>query len=591
MSARDATNRGLLDLLLFARSYLVGGRLKLLAVVGLEIVLHSIKGVGLLLILPLLGLLGLGPGTGDSPIWQGLQSTLDRVGFALNLEVGLLLFVAVLSIHAMLNWRRATGQVEVEQHFQMSRRVRLYEAISRTELYCLQRLRTADFIQSTQSEIRRAQIAINVLFQLLSEALSLTVYFSVALILSVQMTLFTFVCGGVSALLMIPLFRKTYSLSRKQIGVRSRMLSNLIEHIQGVRTARTLGLTYQFVDDFRRRCLQAAQGTSRLTRLSANSSLIFEIAAVLLLAIIVYAGLGFFQVESARFVVLLIIFIRVFPSIGTFQNNTQQFISLIPSFRHYLDLLRELQQHEEIVLQPSDGPRQVMRRSLELRDVSFSYLSSVAPALDKVSLTIEKGALSAVSGKSGAGKSTLADIATGLLPSQDGGLFLDGKLLDEKDRILWRRETAVVPQESFLFNDSVRANLLCVKPDATDRELRKVLDAVNACDFIESKPDKLDRPVGERGSLLSGGERQRLSIARALLRKPQLLVLDEPTNNLDSESVLALHEVLENLRHKATLLVISHDPGILQQADRVFQLDNGVLVEQSCAPISVTSAL
>ncbi len=183
------------------------------------------------------------------------------------------------------------------------------------------------------------------------------------------------------------------------------------------------------------------------------------------------------------------------------------------------------------------------------------------------------------------------DIATGLLPCQDGGLFLDGKLLDEKDRILWRRETAVVPQESFLFNDSVRANLLCVKPDATDRELRRVLDAVNARDCIESKPDKLDRPVGERGSLLSGGERQRLSIARALLRKPQLLVLDEPTNNLDRESVLALQEVLENLRHKATLLVISHDPRILQQADRVFQLDNGVLVEQSGAPISVTSAL
>jgi ATP-binding cassette subfamily C protein len=136
----------------------------------------------------------------------------------------------------------------------------------------------------------------------------------------------------------------------------------------------------------------------------------------------------------------------------------------------------------------------------------------------------------------------------------------------------------MVPQESFLFNDTIRGNLLCVNPSATEQELWDVLDAVNSRTFVEARRNRLDSEVGERGSLLSGGERQRISIARALLRKPQLLVLDEPTNNLDKDSVLALLEVLDRLKRHATLLVISHDPRILQRADRVFHVEGGTVL-------------
>jgi ATP-binding cassette subfamily C protein len=190
---------------------------------------------------------------------------------------------------------------------------------------------------------------------------------------------------------------------------------------------------------------------------------------------------------------------------------------------------------------------------------------------------IERGALTVIGGQSGAGKSTLVDIATGLLPPGTGGLLIDGHRLNDQERVRWRRETALVPQESFLFDDSIRANLLCVKPDATEQELWEVLDAVNCRTFVEGRHGGLDSEVGERGGLLSGGERQRLSIARALLRRPQLLVLDEPTNNLDKESVAALLEIFGKLKRQATLLIVSHDPRVLQCADRIFLLENGIL--------------
>jgi ATP-binding cassette subfamily C protein len=275
-------------------------------------------------------------------------------------------------------------------------------------------------------------------------------------------------------------------------------------------------------------------------------------------------------------VVLLIIFIRIFPSIGLFQNQVQEFAGLIPSFRHYRSLLADLKRHEEAPMDEGEGPRLQLRQRFELRNVSIGY-GDGKPVLRNASMLIEKGTLTSLGGHSGAGKSTLADVATGLLAPQFGGLYLDGRLLDETERLRWRRETSVVPQECFLFDDTIRGNLLCVKPDATEEELWQVLESVNSREFVAAREHGLDAPVGERGNLLSGGERQRISIARALLRSPQLLVLDEPTNNLDRDSERALLDVLENLKTKTTLLVISHDQDILDRADRVFHLKDGVV--------------
>ncbi len=573
--------RTLTGLTRFAGEHLAGARLKFLAVLVLETVLTSITGVGLLLILPLLGLLGFGSGGDDNSVWRRISEAFERLGISLTLGTGLTLFVAVIVLRAVLGWRRQTWQVEVEQSFQASLRNRLYVTLSRAELYFLSGLRTAEFIQSTQGEIRRVQEAANALFQLFSRAVHLAVYFAVALILSREMTAFAFVSGALAALLMIPIVRRTHVLSRQQIRIRSSMINNLLEHVQGLRTARSLGLTERFVVDYRERSGLAAEGAVRLVRLSALSSLAFEIVAVLLLAAIVYVGLGRFAVEPARFVVLLLVFIRIFPEIGQFQSQIQRFVGLTPSFHHYQQLLEDLERHEESPLQDSDEVELRMDQALELRDVTFRYHSSQEPALSRLNLTIQKGQLTVIAGHSGAGKSTIVDIATGLLPPGTGGLLLDGVPLDERGRIQWRRETALVPQESFLFNESLRDNLLCVRPQATERQLWDVLDAAHCRVFIESKPGGLDFLAGERGARLSGGERQRVSIARALLREPQLLVLDEPTNNLDAASVDALLDILEGLKRQATLLVVSHDHAILQRADRIFWVESGGIVDET----------
>ena len=571
------------DLTSFGRSYFLEGGTKLTGVLVLQALLTSINGVGLLLILPLLGLLGIGPGGTSSGVWEWLRAALDAVGLPLTIESGLALFVLVVSLHAILNWRRTTWQVEVEQRFQASLRDRLYETLARTTLSCLQRLRTSEFVQSTQSEIRRSQQAADTLLQLFAQGLSVAAYFVVALVLSVEMTLAAAICGLVGALVMIPLVGKTHSLSLQEMRIRNSMLNNLVEHIQGLRVARSLGLTEHFVGEYRALSHRASHINVAITRLSAKSLVIFELIAVVLLAALVYTAVTVLRVESARFLVLLLIFVRMFPAAGKFHQQTQLFVSLLPSFGHYRDLLKELTGHEEQTLPSEDAPHLQMRESLELRNVGFRYQPDDGAVLKNVSVTMMKGTMTALAGHSGAGKSTLVDIATGLLPPDSGELYLDGRVLTARERILWRRETAIVAQESFLFNDTVRGNLLCVNRGATEQELWTALDAVNCRSFVASRRNGLDSSVGERGGLLSGGERQRISIARALLRRPQLLVLDEPTNNLDEESVGALLDILDALKRHATLLVVSHDPRILQRADRIVHVEGGTVVSRSPA--------
>jgi ATP-binding cassette subfamily C protein len=566
------------DLIVFAQRYFQDRREKLVAVLVLDVLLTSINGVGLLLIVPLLHLLGFGGASEEHPLWRSLNAALSRLGWTLNLESGLLLFVAIVSGHALLNWRRATWKVDVEQGFQATLRNQLYRALARTELSCLQQMRTSEFVQSTQSEIRRAQQAADVLLQLFSQALNLIAYFIVALILSLEMTLVALGCGVVGALGMMPLVRKTHALSLQEMRIRSYMVNNLLEHIQGLRVARSLGLTGRFVEDYEALSARAAHINILITRLSAKSMLVFEQVAVLVLAGLVYVGLTQFDLDAARFLVVLLVFVRLFPAVGKLNSQAQLFVSLLPGFRYYLDLLTELERNQEVLAPSGDTPQLRMHHGLELRAVSFRYHPNDEWLLRDTSLAIPKGMVTALAGHSGAGKSTLVDIVTGALPPGGGHLCLDGRPLDDTDRVLWRKETAMVPQDSFLFNDTIRGNLLCVKPTATEQELWDVLDAVNARAFVELRRDGIDSSVGERGNLLSGGERQRLSIARALLRGPQLLVLDEPTNNLDTDSVSALINALETLKRQATLLIVSHDPRILRRADRVFRVEGGSVV-------------
>jgi ATP-binding cassette subfamily C protein len=211
--------------------------------------------------------------------------------------------------------------------------------------------------------------------------------------------------------------------------------------------------------------------------------------------------------------------------------------------------------------------------------VSVRAPSARPPALRDATLTIRAGATTAVVGPSGAGKSTLADIVLGLLFARAGHVEVDGVELTPARARAWRERVGYVAQETYLFNDTVRANLRWAYPEATDEEIQAALALAAADRFVAALPDGLDTVVGERGGRLSCGERQRLTLARALLRRPELLMLDEATSSVDAENELEIQRAVESLRGRMTMLVITHRLATTRAADVIYVMDRGRIVE------------
>src|SRR5881398_2134096 len=216
---------------------------------------------------------------------------------------------------------------------------------------------------------------------------------------------------------------------------------------------------------------------------------------------------------------------------------------------------------------------------IRYENVSFSYMEGL-PALKHISFHALPGTTTALVGATGAGKSTLVNLLVRFYEFDSGQIYVDDTPIREYDLHALREAIGVVTQESFLFNGSIRENLLMGKPTATDAELWRAVDAANAREFIERLPDELKSVVGERGVKLSVGEKQRLSIARALLKDPPILILDEATASVDTATERLIQEALENLMFHRTSIVIAHRLSTIVHADKILVLDRGRIIER-----------
>src|SRR5713101_6631024 len=232
-----------------------------------------------------------------------------------------------------------------------------------------------------------------------------------------------------------------------------------------------------------------------------------------------------------------------------------------------------------VIAGTADPGRARIAGDIRYEDVRFSYVDGL-PALRHISFHAPPGWTVALVGATGAGKSTLVNLLVRFYEFSSGQIYVDGKPIREYGLRALREAIGVVTQESFLFNGSIRENLLMGKPDATEVELWRAADAANARGFIERLPDGLESVVGERGVKLSVGEKQRLSIARALLKDPPILILDEATASVDTATERLIQEALERLMFHRTSIVIAHRLSTIVHADQILVLDHGRIIER-----------
>jgi ATP-binding cassette subfamily C protein len=272
---------------------------------------------------------------------------------------------------------------------------------------------------------------------------------------------------------------------------------------------------------------------------------------------------------------LAFLFARLLPKLSQAQQCYQRIRNMLPSYGAVLAMQDRLVQGQEPRCAPASQPLR-LEEGIELRGVSFRYdQTRDDDALHQVDLMIPARQLTAITGPSGAGKSTLADLIMGLLAPDQGQVLIDGVPLAGPRLHNWRSSVGYVPQETFLFHDTVRANLRWAQADAGEEELWRVLRLAAADEFVSRLPQGLDTVVGDRGVRLSGGERQRLALARALLRRPSLLLLDEATSSLDLENERQIQEAVGRLQGDLTVVVIAHRLSTIKGAAHLLVLERG----------------
>jgi len=327
--------------------------------------------------------------------------------------------------------------------------------------------------------------------------------------------------------------------------------------------------------------LSEAQCDAAINKQINSALLMFVVQAlpVAALAIIVLFSANLLSLSPAITIVFIALMSRIAPRLAQVHQHHEGYNSCIPSL---YSVSETIDKAESACEQPNKREKKIQNfeTAIQIKDVSLRLSEAQIPVLSDINVNIPKNSTIAFVGRSGSGKSTLADIICGLRTPDSGGVFIDNTNLDDIDLNSWRQLIGYVTQDIFVFNDSLRNNLLFANPEATEHDIQNALEIAHLKEFIDSLPNKLDTCLGEGGTRLSGGQRQRLALARALISKPKILLLDEATSALDSESENFIHQALENIAHTLTIIIIAHRLSTVRQSDYIYVIDEGHVLEE-----------
>jgi ATP-binding cassette, subfamily C, bacterial len=547
--------------------------------VALSLGVTAGEAAGVLLLTQLLALSGVGGLEGAAgTLPRAVERAFRAVGVQPSLGPVLAVFVAVVIGVALLQRSQTLVANRMALDATLQVRVRLYRAIARARWLPLARARGSDLLNALSGESDRVGNAASLLLSLLVGALLSVGYLALALRISPALTGVAVGCGAV-----LLLTQRRYRAAARATGkalsaARAEVLSAATEHLGALKVVKSYGAEERNARIFADAAEHSGSVHLHAWRAFADARAGFMIGTVILLAIVTWLALQVLHVTGATVLLLIFLFYRLVPRLANLQNIYQHLSHDLPAWET-LDARIAALEAEREALAGGEGERAELARSIRFQGVSFAYEAERAAAVEGLTVEIQARRTTAIVGPSGAGKTTVADLVMGLVSPREGRIEVDGRALDESWLRAWRAGIGYVAQDTLLFNDTVLANLVWARPDATEAEVWDALRLAAADGFVAAMPHGLATEIGDRGVRLSGGERQRLALARALLRRPSLLILDEATSALDGENERRIRDAIRALHGSMTILMITHRLPSVRDADVVHVLEAGRLVE------------
>ena len=550
---------------------------KVVLAISLMVLLSLNEAVSLIILVPLLGLVGLDVGQGSLGQIDGWVSAFFAyLGLQPTLVLILFIYVVVISVSALLTRYQTLQTSEIQYQFANHLRKRLYNSITNSNWLFFSRMKSSSLAHALTNEIDRISTGTGQFLTFIASIMILVVYIIFALDLAGLITGVIFAVG----IIILLVLRRRASKSRtsgEDITTTTRdIYYSIMQHLDGMKTIKSFGMQEENKKVFQGQSDQVASNYLQAIRSYADVKLLFDVGTVVVLVVMVFFLIEVMKLPTASLFLLIYLFVRMIPRFSTIQRAYQYFINMLPAFGNVMDLEEQFLDNRESST-VKNGLIE-FEKEINFENVTFSYRDEDHFTLN-LNLRIPAGKTIAIAGPSGAGKSTVADLVMGLISPDKGMLTVDGTPVSDQNLASWRNRIGYVSQETFLFNESIRFNLQLACPGASEDELNQALKLAAAHHFVSKLPEGLDTVIGDRGVRSSGGERQRLALARALLRKPFLLIMDEATSNLDSENEKKILKAIEDLHGEVTILMIAHRLSTIRNADYIYLVDNGQTFE------------
>lgn len=546
------------------------------------IFMSLLEGVGILLLVPMISMSGIvSLETEGTPILSLLKFLKD-IPSAWGLPLILGIYV-LLVVGQNLLQRQVTIQNTTIQHsFLRHMRLETYDAVLYANWEFFIKNRKSDLINLLTYEITRTSAGINSFLQFMASLIFTFIQISLALWLSPTITLFVLLCGLVIIFLNRKFLKKSLDLGNRNFELGKSYLAGITDQINGIKDIKSNILEESRMNWYRSITKSMQDEQVEYTKLKTTSQSYYKIASAMLIAIFIFIAINMFNAQASQLMLIILIFSRLWPKVAGIQASMEQIATTIPAFTAVKSLQEECHNARELEKVVNQRVEPIsLKKNIECSNVYFRYNPSAeAYALQDINITIPSNQMTAFVGPSGAGKSTLIDLLMGLNRPEEGQILIDGTPLSSNNLLALRRAISYVPQDPFLFNGSIRENLLMIEPHVSEEQIWEALEFSAAAEFVRRLPSGLDTLIGDRGIRLSGGERQRLVLARAILRKPSILVLDEATSALDTENEAKIQAALERLKGKMTIIVIAHRLSTIRNAEQVIVLEQGKVVQQ-----------